>query len=155
MGKNNFASRDLEMMAAEFEAFQEKFFNLSEQDVKAFKSVMLYSKENREDLEKALEVAIEVPLEMVKESLRMLRLFEKVLKFKPGNVASEIGTAVKALQTTITASRYNIRANYNMLAKQKEVTGYATEMLDESEKLLEECEQLVEKLISFVEENLE
>ncbi|MCF7741152.1 MAG: cyclodeaminase/cyclohydrolase family protein [Candidatus Marinimicrobia bacterium] len=155
MAKNSLVSRDLEMMAAEFEAFQEKFFNLSEQDVKAFKSVMQYSKQNSDDLEKALEVAIEVPLEMLEESLRMLRLFQKLLKFKPDTVASEIGTAVKALQTTITASRYNIQANYKMLAKQKEITDYAREMKNESEEMLEECDQLVEQLIAYVEEKLE
>lgn len=119
--------------------------SLMDEDAKAYDNVIACMKEakkiGKSDLEGALKYATEVPLKIATESIKIIEIAGKSIKFGNKNVISDGVVGAKLANVAVSSSLVNARFNAKMM-KDKE----------KSKEYLEDVNQIEKKLETLLEE---
>lgn len=129
------------------DVYAQRFYNLIQLDCDAFNQVIDAFKTKEEDkIEKALENAINIPLEVMEKSLEVLKLSHFIAEFGNKNAISDCGVGINLLYSAMKGAYYNVLINLVSLKDEKfkkEKKEKSISLLKEGEKLLKELEDKV------------
>lgn len=163
IGKEKFKDKEdlMKKIIEENNMIQKELLILIEKDAEAFNNVAKAlkmpknteeeKKERKEILEKALKEATEIPLKVMRLSIKALKLLEKALGNSNPNVVSDIGVGAICLKSALQGAWLNVKINLVSIRDKD----FISNIQKESISLLEEGLSLADKIYEEVESILQ
>lgn len=163
IGKEKFKDKEdlMKEVMEENSKIQKELLQLIEKDAEAFNNVAKAlkmpknteeeKKERKEKLEKALKEATEVPLEVMKLSIKALKILEKTLGNSNPNVVSDIGVGAICLKSALQGAWLNVKINLVSIRDKNFISNIQNEAIS----LLQEGLLLADKIYEEVESVLQ
>ncbi|MEN3043604.1 MAG: glutamate formimidoyltransferase [Candidatus Hydrothermales bacterium] len=135
-----------------FQELKDYFLELMDKDSESFREYMeaLKLKKGMEDINKALYKAIEIPLDVSKNSVYALKLIENVVELIDENVISDLGCGISMFSSSFKCGLLNVSINLKNSDKEIKLK-YKREI----EKIKIDFENLIKKLENIIMEKLE
>ncbi|MDZ7374928.1 MAG: glutamate formimidoyltransferase [candidate division KSB1 bacterium] len=162
VGKKGYETHwsEMDSLAVEAQAIKDRFLQLADEDSRAFDRVMAAfslpkgSDEERkarvEAIEEATRGAASVPLEVLKETRRLLHLLNPVARFGNANAVSDAGVAAAMALACAEGAYWNVLINLGNLQDQE----WSGERRREAEALLEEIRAAYDEARSLISSRL-
>ncbi|MCF6097390.1 cyclodeaminase/cyclohydrolase family protein [Thermovorax subterraneus] len=161
-GKEKFKDKEglLVEILEEARRIKESLINLIDKDAEAFNRVARASKMPRtteeeeklrsEAMEQALKEAALVPLSVMEESLKSLKLHERALGNTTSAAISDIGVGIQCLKAALYGGWLNVRINLNSVKDEE----FVKDVEKKASSILEKGIRLADGLFKKVEEEL-
>ncbi|OWZ83146.1 cyclodeaminase/cyclohydrolase family protein [Natranaerobius trueperi] len=152
--------RDIDEAFENMQVISKNIENLIDEDKEAFDNVMTAIKmpketeeekeKRKQELEKATYRAMEVPLQIARESLKALNGMKPFVLYGNPNAITDIGVGASMARTAIDGAIYNVRINLMDI----EDESFVKETMAELTFISQESDEMLKEIKSFVENKL-